>query len=183
MRPRLLILILAGGLACRSAAVVPAPSSSSDERPSAPWANATLAPTAVPTVYVTTWRAAANRQRCALLAPVALDSAVAAQARPRAATFSGGWGVAYDLPAERSAFGVAGTGASAWAGDVYDEWPVKRVFADGSRVGYGPEGGAGPNWFAYVRILGQDCLYNVWSRRGRADLERLLAELRFVAVE
>ena len=69
-------------------------------------------------------------------------------------------------------------------GDVYDAWPERRVLADGSRVGYGPEGGgAGPNWLAYVRIPGQDCLYNVWSRRGRAHLEELLAELRFVSSE
>jgi hypothetical protein len=60
---------------------------------------------------------------------------------------------------------------------------MKRVFADGSRVGYGPEGGTGPNWLAYVRIPGQDCLYNVWSRQGRAQLEQLLAQLRFVAIE
>ena len=134
-------------------------------------------------MYVAEWRAAANRQKCALLAPARLSPDVAAEARPRAATFSGGWGVAYDLPSERSAFGVAGTGASAWSGDVYDQWPEHSEFADGSRVGYGPEGGTGPNWLAYVRIPGQDCLYNVWSRRGQAHLEQLLGELRFVAVE
>ena len=182
MRLQLLILVLAGGLACRTAAVPPATPSPRDER-AAPWSGARLAPRDVPPVYVMVWRAAENRQRCALLAPVRLDSAVVAQARPRSATFSGGWGVAYDLPSERSAFGVAGTGASAWSGDVYDEWPMKRVFADGSRVGYGPEGGTGPNWLAYVRIPGQDCLYNVWSRQGRVHLEQLLAELRFVAIE
>jgi hypothetical protein len=178
-----MVFVLAGGLACRSAAVTPATQSSPDERAPAPWANSTLARAAVPTVYHSAWRAAANRQRCALLAPARLDSAVASQARPRSASFSGGWGVAYDLPAERSAFGVAGTGVSAWSDDVYDEWPVKRDFADGSRVGYGPEGGTGPNWLAYVRIPGQECLYNVWSRQGRAHLEQLLADLRFVAIE
>lgn len=101
MRRRLLILSVASGLACRSAAAVPAPASPPDERataPIAPWTNA------------------------------------------------------------------AGTGASAWTGDMYDAWPVKREFADGSRVGYGPEGGTGPTWLAYVRIPGQDCLCNVWSR-------------------
>ena len=183
MARQLLILTLAGGLACRTAPVPPGPSPSPDERPPAPWAAATLAPAAVPAVYASAWRSAANRQRCALLAPARFPGAAAPQARPPAATFSGGWGVAYDLPSERSAFGVAGTGASAWSGDVYDEWPVKRVFADGSRVGYGPEGGAGPNWLAYVRIPGQDCLYNVWSKQGRAHLEQLLAQLRYVAIE
>ena len=138
----------------------------------------------MPPVYVAAWRAAANRSRCEPLAPAYVDPDLASRASVRAATFSGGWGVAYDLPGERSAFGVAGTGASAWADDVYDAWPERRLLADGSRVGYGPEGGgAGPNWLAYVRIPGQDCLYNVWSRRGRAHLEALLAQLRFVAVE
>ena len=185
MRLRVLALLLAGGLACRPAAVPPAsPSSAPDERAPAPWSNAMLAPSAVSAIYMNAWRSAANRQRCALLAPARLSPDVAGEARPRAATFSGGWGVAYDLPSQRSAFGVAGTGASAWSGDVYDQWPERHVYADGSRVGYGPEGGgAGPNWLAYVRIPGQDCLYNVWSRRGQAHLEQLLGELRFVAVE
>ncbi|HEX6598251.1 MAG TPA: hypothetical protein VF034_02945 [Gemmatimonadaceae bacterium] len=188
MRLRLLLVVLASALACRPAAVPPAsPSSPSspvpDERAPASWSNARLAVAAVPEVYVSAWRAAENRKHCALLAPARLSPDVEGEARPRAATFSGGWGVAYDLPSQRSAFGVAGTGASAWSGDVYDQWPERRVYADGSRVGYGPEGGTGPNWLAYVRIPGQDCLYNVWSRRGQADLERLLGELRFVAVE
>jgi hypothetical protein len=177
----LVVVAVAGVQACRSAAVPPP--SVPDERPPAPWAHATHAADAVSPVYVSAWRSAENRQRCALLAPARLSADVAAQARPRSATFSGGWGVAYDLPTERSAFGVAGTGVSAWTADVYDAWPQRRTFADGSRVGYGPEGGTGPNWLAYVRITGQDCLYNVWSRRGRAHLEQLLAELRFVATE
>jgi len=177
----LLLVTLAGGVACRPAAVPPATPAAPDERAAAPWSNERLAPRDVPPVYVTVWRAAENRHGCALLAPARLSSEVAAQ--PRAATFSGGWAVAYDLPSERSAFGVAGTGASAWTGEVYDAWPERRAYADGSRVGYGREGGTGPNWLAYVRIPGQDCLYNVWSRRGQAHLEELLAELRFVAIE
>jgi hypothetical protein len=146
----------------------------------APWSQPALAAGAVPPVYGLVWRAADNRAACALLAPARLDPDLARDARPRAATFSGGWGVAYDLPEMRSAFGVAGSGASAWASGQYDAWPEKRVFADSSRVGYGPEGGTGPSWLAYVRIPGQDCLYNVWSRRGRTHLEELLGQLRFV---
>lgn len=184
MRPQLLILAVAGTLSCQPAARRRAEAPSSpDELALAPWANATLAPAAVPMVYVSVWRTAANRHRCALLAPAELDRADAAKAHPRPAAFSGGWGVAYDLPGERSAFGIAGTGVAPRTGDVYDEWPVKRDFPGGGRVGYGPEGGVVPNWLAYLRIPGQDCLYNVWSRRGRAHLERLLSALRFVAVE
>lgn len=148
----------------------------------APWQAATLAASQVPAVYATVWRQAQNRTRCALLAPAQLDPAVAREATPRPATFSGGWAVAYDFPELRSAFGVAGSGSSAWDGGIYDAWPNKRVYADSSRVGYGLEGGTGPNWLAYLRIPGQDCLYNVWSRRGQAHLEGLLDQLRFVVV-
>ena len=147
-----------------------------------PWSEPALDPAAVPGVFVEAWRAAENATRCAPLGPERLDPVLQQAARPRAATFSGGWGVAYDLPETRSAFGIAGTGASAWNGDVYDGWPHRRVFADSSRVGYGLEGGTGANWLAYIRIPGQDCLYNVWSRRGREHLEELLGQLRFVKV-
>jgi hypothetical protein len=148
----------------------------------APWQAPTLAASAVPAVAVTVWRQAENRSRCALLSLAHSDPSLTRGATPRSATFSGGWGVAYDLPDLRSAFGIAGSGSSAWGEGIYDAWPNKRVYADSSRVGYGLEGGTGPNWLAYVRIPGQDCLYNVWSRRSQAHLEGLLDELRFVDV-
>ena len=91
---------------------------------------------------------------------------------------AGGWAVAYDRPDLRGAFGIAGSGTTA-EGATY-AWPDTLRWADGSSAGYGPEGGTGPNQLAYLRIAGQGCLYNVWSRLGRAHLERLLAELRFV---
>lgn len=87
--------------------------------------------------------------------------------------------MAYDLPNLRSAFGIAGAGVS--AGDPsYDKWPYIQQWDDGSKAEYGPEGGTGPNELAYVRIQGQKCLYNVWSRLGRQHLELLLSELRLV---
>lgn len=101
------------------------------------------------------------------------------EAEPRVAHFAGGWGVAYDLPELRSAFGVAGAGVDPGP-DTYDEWPHQREWSDGSRAGYGPEGGQGPNQLAYLRVRGQSCLYNVWSRLGRTHLEALLDDLRFV---
>lgn len=179
-RPLPLVAVAMASLlaACASA---PSPDTTSPDLPS-PWSAPPLDPTAAPAVYVEVWRAAENATRCALLAPERLDPVLQQAARPRAATFSGGWGVAYDLPETRSAFGIAGTGASAWSADVYDAWPHRRVFADSSRVGYGREGGTGPNWLAYIRIPGQDCLYNVWSRRGREHLEELLGQLRFVKI-
>jgi hypothetical protein len=44
----------------------------------------------------------------------------------------------------------------------------------------GPEGGTGPNQLAYLRIAGQGCLYNVWSRLGTTHLESLLGSIRFI---
>ena len=149
----------------------------------APWLGASLQPSDVGPVFASAWRAAQNRTTCALLAPRTPGDAGAAsvdEATPRAATFAGGWGVAYDLPETRSAFGVAGTGARANEPGTFDQWPHSRTWADGSRVGYGPEGGTGTNQLAYLTIPGQGCLYNVWSRIGRAHLESLLEQLRFV---
>ncbi len=133
--------------------------------------------TSVPQPYLAAWSKAENRETCALIAFV--ESASTQGATPRVATFSGGWAVAYDRPDLRSAFGVAGTGVRA-SDPSYDAWPHGLTWSDGSSVGYGPEGGTGPNQLAYLTIAGQKCLYNVWSRAGRAHLERLLGMLRFV---
>ena len=151
----------------------------------APWLGASLQPDDVAPAFTSAWRAAGNRTTCAPLAPRTLGDAGDASlqgATPRAATFSGGWGVAYDVPGTRSAFGVAGTGTAANEPGTYDQWPHRRSWVDGSRVGYGPEGGTGPNQLAYLTIPGQGCLYNVWSRLGRTHLESLLEQLRFVEV-
>lgn len=144
----------------------------------APWREAPLARTAIPGVYVTEWQKAENRTTCALIAPRSVGAAGNA-ATPRAARFSGGWAVAYDLPNLRSAFGVAGAGVKAGE-PSYSKWPYVQQWDDGSRAEYGPEGGEGPNQLAYLRIEGQDCLYNVWSRLGKEHLELLLAEMRRV---
>lgn len=77
------------------------------------------------------------------------------------------------------AVGVAGTGTSPGA-TTFDAWPNRRQWADGSSPGWGPEGGSGPNQLAYLRIAGQSCLYNVWSRLGEEHLSTLLLQLRFV---
>lgn len=143
--------------------------------PTAPWAGRRLDAGQVPAAFVAEWRKADNRATCALVAPADLG----AGATPRGAYFAGGWSVAYDQPGLRSAFGVAGTGSRV-ADPSYDAWPHRRAWADGSNAGYGPEGGTGPNQLAYLRIAGQDCLYNVWSRLGVAHLEQLLESLRFV---
>jgi hypothetical protein len=79
---------------------------------------------------------------------------------------------------------VAGTGST---GDTPDQikaltnnWPNIREWSDGSRAGYGPEGGTGPKLLAQLYVQGQGCLYNVWSSVSQVHLELLLDHLRFV---
>jgi hypothetical protein len=143
----------------------------------APWSAAKLAADAVPSHYVKQWQRAENRATCAPLAPV--DLAEHGAATPRAATFSGGWAVAYDEPGLRSAFGIAGAGIAAdeAAGSI---WPDEIRWADGSVARYGLEGGTGPGHLAYLQVEGQGCLYNVWSKHGEAHLLALLERLRYV---
>jgi hypothetical protein len=171
---RNLLVFLFGLAACSSGASsgVPAPPSSN-----APWSKAPLQRADVPAVYQEQWNRAPNRTTCALLAISDLGEGKGAV--PRAATFSGGWGVAYDTPQSRSAFGIAGTSVLA-SDSTYSEWPASRQWTDGSNAGYGPEGGTGPNQLAYLRVTGEGCLYNVWSRLGRSHLEHLLESLRRV---
>jgi hypothetical protein len=179
--PRSLVRTLLVAAACVPAACAPAARGTPTPAPAlppAPWSGPRLAASAVPAVYRAEWRKAENRASCALVVPRALGEE-GTGATPRAAAFAGGWAVAYDRPGLRSAFGVAGTGTTP-EGDTYDRWPHRIRWADGSEAGYGPEGGTGPNQLAYLRIAGQRCLYNVWSRLGRAHLERLLSELRAV---
>ena len=179
---RLLVALSWAAAACARPAAQPGSTSPNGAAPQdaapAPWLGAPLPVGSVSPVYHEQWERAANRAHCALIA-FAEPGAAGQGAAPRAATFSGGWGVAYDLPSLRSAFGVAGAGVSA-SEPAYDEWPYRLRWADGSTAGYGPEGGTGPNLLAYLRITGQGCLYNVWSRLGREHLEHLLTSLRFV---
>lgn len=146
------------------------------------------------------WRKAANRVACA---PLAFTDTGGQRGVARRANFSGGWAVAYDLPGLRSAYGVAGTGLiaeqdsqppAAQRARLRDQWPYfveLGKLPQPAFAGYGIEGaeaypasnldGTGVNSLAYLRIGGQACTYNVWSRLGRAHLERLLAGLTVIA--
>ena len=145
------------------------------------------------------WRRAANRAGCA---PLALVSDGGVPAKVRTADFSQGWGVAFDTPARRSAYGFAGTGpldqdrlSEAEKRQALEEqWPYFRSPAGlprGSFAGYGLAGaqsysrsnpaGQGEHSLAYLRIPGQSCLYNVWSRISREHLEAVLDSLRVLS--
>jgi hypothetical protein len=127
------------------------------------------------------WAAADNRASCAPLAFSSVRVGTDAPARARAAYFGGGWGVAYDLPGHRSAFGIAGAGVRATPKDII-RWPDVRRWSDGSAAGWGLEGDQGPGHLAYIRVAGQSCLYNLWSDLGEGHLRRLMGQLRRVAV-
>jgi hypothetical protein len=172
----------------------------------APWSAETIAAVEAPEILSEQWEAAENRETCAALAPIATDF-VEPDATARAASFSGGWAVAWDRPngpgmradgaycedCGRSAFGVAGAGVEA------DEvairaWPEIVEWADGSLAGYGNEGfatdlvvtdpltagGVSPTKLAFLKVTGQQCLYNVWSRTSKDELLALIGRLRYV---
>jgi hypothetical protein len=148
--------------------------------PLAPWSAPALDSASIAAPYLEAWRTAENRASCALLAfTESAPGRAGAEATARTARFGGGWGVAWDLPELRSAWGVAGTGTEPGP-NTYDDWPYRREWRDGSSAGYGPEGGTGPKQLAYLEVTGQGCLYNVWSRLGRDHLEGLLEGLRYV---
>lgn len=152
-------------------------------------------------VALNEWRKAPNRKACA---PLALASNGGVAAKVRSANFGGGWGVAFDRPGMRSAYGFAGSGLlpedeasqADKRAELAKQWPYTRELGrpgglpQGSLAGYGLEGagrysdanprGTGEQSIAYVRIAGQKCLYDVWSRVGRAHLETLLDSLRIV---
>jgi hypothetical protein len=144
------------------------------------------------------WAKAENRKDCA---PLALAASSQPEGAPRSAYFGGGWGVAFDLPDQRSAYGFAGTGllpdddadVAVQRDRLYRQWPYFRdlaQFPGASFAGYGQEGaepypaanreGVALQSLAYVRIAGQRCTYNVWSRISRAHLEWMLDNLRVV---
>ena len=142
---------------------------------------------------LTEWQKAENRASCA---PLAFTDDGGAAAVVRAASFAGGWAVAFDQPQARSLYGIAGTGVAIANTDeavaeVRAQWPLQRSLGgkagglpEGAMAGYGVEGaapypgsnpgGTGLQSLAYVVIPGQTCLYNVWSKLGRRHLETLL---------
>lgn len=144
------------------------------------------------------WRGADNRESCA---PLALASDGGKGGSVRAADFAGGWAIAFDLPGTRSAYGVAGVGLLNIDNDsiaqkrqeLQKQWPYFREIAGlpaPAFAGYGLQGakpypaanpdGTGLDSLAYLRVGGQKCMYNVWSKLGRAHLEHLLDNLRVV---
>jgi hypothetical protein len=178
----------AGGRVLERLEILPEPPTA----PPPPWSAAKVAASQAPAELVEAWRADGRRQGCAAL--MLTDQGQGAGATPRIASFGAdAWAVAFDKPglpgttaegrpspdSGRSAFGVAGTSIDVGVKRV-EGWPEHRIWRDGSRADYGPEGGTGPKWLAQLYVRGQRCLYNVWSAVGKEHLERLVDGIRFV---
>ena len=184
------------GAAVRSAADGPAAAAPADTRPEPVVRGPFDGQPVAAELTRQEWAKAENRDHCA---PLVLTGTGGAEVNARPAEFSGGWAVAFDLPAMRSAYGVAGVGMLDTDNDsdadkrqqLQQQWPYFRELPglpDASYAGYGVEGAKAypadqPNGdrlesLAYVRVGGQKCLYNVWSKLGRDHLETLLDSLR-----
>ena len=173
----------------------------------APWAAPPLASGGVDPLALEAWNGSGNRLWCSLLLPADPGDAVE-EAQARKADFgSGAWAVSWDTgqgpgmranstPCEncgRSAFGIAGVDVVA-AGSEPESWPNRVRWSDGSAGGFGNEGDASdesfvdpetgnqvpPRQLADIVVVGQACLYQVWSSLGPTHLESLLEQLRFV---
>ena len=147
------------------------------------------------------WAKADNRAKCAA---VTFTDDGGIGGIPRRAQFGGGWGVAFDTPKVRSAYGIAGPGLLEideqspyqQTRRLMEQWPYfrelqatdRQSFAGYGRVGAEPYHasnleGTGQHSLAYVRIYPETCTYNVWSRISRAHLETLLDGLRLMPLD
>jgi hypothetical protein len=145
-----------------------------------PWETAPATGRSTPRIYVSEWKKAENRNRCQPLVLFGAERELGV--KTRRAEFAGGWAVAYDLPSERSTFGIAGTGLDLDSKGSTFNFPNTITWNEGSSVSYGLEGGTGPGYLAYLKVSGQSCLYNIWSKRGKIHLEHLISSLRQVKV-
>ncbi len=144
---------------------------------SAPWDREKLTIADVSPVLIEEWRLSENQLWCSGLYPDGFDTG---EATIRRADFAGGWAMAWDLPDQRSAFGIAGTGSPAWEG-IGARMPMTVEYGD-QIVGYGGEGfdDAAQQRLAEFAIPGQLCGYQVWSRLGDEHLLELVDSLRLV---
>lgn len=151
----------------------------------APW-NAQPA-VAAPQVLLTEWQKAENRATCAPMTIINYGNAT-----PRRANFSGGWGVAFDMPGQpgrepsghhcatcgRGTFGIAGAGIEKGSDSENITAAGVMQFAGANRAWYDLEGGTGPNWLGQFHVDDQRCVYYVWSFLGREHVEQLIRNVR-----
>ena len=148
--------------------------------PVASWTKPAINSSQTDAVYRQEWLKAESKNLCPILALPKNSLAHLSGHSARRANFSGGWGVAYDLPKLRSAYGVANAG-TVNPNELFNGWDYNVVHEDGSRVTYGRESGNPTGkWLAYIVIPKNNCFYNAWSAQSKTHLEQILADLRLV---
>ena len=147
----------------------------------APWSKPAINNSKTDAVYRRQWMKAESKSLCPIIALPKQASSHLKEHSVRRAEYASGWGVAYDLPDMRSAYGVANAGTMNTNDGLYN-WPYNITYQDGSMVGYGHEGGnPSAKWLAYIVIPQNNCFYNVWSAQGKTHLEQMIADLRMVS--
>ena len=163
--------------------------------PEAPWASAPLAARDAPAQILEAWESAENRGWCAPIAPRTMGAA--AGARARTSRLYGGWAVEFDRrglpgldrdgnPCEhcgRGVFGIAGTSMS--PDQLVDADGEQTVlvpsYRDGSHSEIEVNEADGENVAAAsITVVGQGCVYEVWSFLGADHVAALVNELRLV---
>lgn len=148
--------------------------------PVASWTKPAINSNQTDAVYRQEWLKADSKNLCPILGLPKDSLAHLSGHTARRANFSGGWGVAYDLPKARSAYGVANAG-TVNPNELFNGWDYNVVHEDGSRVTYGREGNSPTGkWLAYIVIPKNNCFYNVWSAQSKTHLEQIIADLRLV---
>lgn len=149
--------------------------------PKAPWTHATIKSNQTDELYRKEWVKSDSKSSCPILALPKHAKSHLNGHRVRRASFDGGWGVAYDLPNLRSAYGIANAGTIDLK-DTFNDWPYNVTYQDGSILSYGHEGNdASANWLAYLITPQNHCFYNIWSAQSKDHLEQIISDLRKVS--
>ena len=152
--------------------------------PKSPWqSHASLKSSQVSPIYHQQWRQS-DYKYCPILAIANHSSVNVKTAQSRAANFSGGFAVAYDLKNYkgkplRSAYGVANAGTTSKR-DLYEGWAYRKNYADGSYVTLGREGNNPKGKMLAYLVLNNGCFYNIWSQLSSEHLQKMIAQLRYV---
>lgn len=150
----------------------------------APWQkNAAIKANKTSPVYKQEWQKSKYKS-CPILAIPTNSLIHPKTVKSRAANFSGGFAVAYDVgnyqgKPLKSAYGVANVGKTKV--DAISSWPAHRqYFADGSFLTSGHEANNPKNKMLAYLVLKNGCFYNVWSQLGDDFLQQIISELRYV---
>lgn len=151
--------------------------------PYSPWQSyAAIKSTQTSPIYKQQWRKS-KYQSCPILALPTRSDAHLKTAKSRAANFSDGFAVAYDLKnyqgkAMRSAYGVANAGKTSLQG--LHHWDYEQAYKDGAYITLGREGNDPKGKMLAYIVLENGCFYNVWSQLGESHLHHIISELRYV---